>query len=375
YLKPSGITMTLTGGNDTRMILAALLNLGIKPNTFTFGNPESLDAITARKVADSQKLKYQTHYIDNPDPSWLTRRGIEIIDKGNSLLNIHRAHRLDAIKREMESNSANEMIFVGDMGGEYTHGFSYTDYITSKLFRLWKQDDKAFNIELIKTLLKEGYFNEDKVNLDQIYTILCEQPFIHNKGKFGNFHVEYYLDAAVHHTQDMNLYLKNLKYLVCPFMDVDYLEVLFSSPYHMPLNEGDAKKNHIMEIWKPNLRLTVTHILAPELSDIEYGKKGYYSANEFFGNKFVILLKRIYRYKFKCKLTPTFAYRDWIPDFVRQSFNNLSEKTKYLLDMDLYQEDLLQTDHGTEEGYWHRFTNWINIDFIIKKYIKKNEKI
>ena len=52
YLKPKALSMTLTGGIDSRMILSAFLNLGIKPNAFTFGNPHSFDGVIAAKLAE-----------------------------------------------------------------------------------------------------------------------------------------------------------------------------------------------------------------------------------------------------------------------------------------------------------------------------------
>ena len=47
YLNPKQISMTLTGGRDTRTILAALLKDNFKPRLFTFGYPSGSDAFRA----------------------------------------------------------------------------------------------------------------------------------------------------------------------------------------------------------------------------------------------------------------------------------------------------------------------------------------
>ena len=375
YFRPASMTMTLTGGNDSRMILAALLSLGIKPNAFTFGDPGSLDAVVARKVAASRGLNYHNYFDENPSAGWFEAQGRRIVALGSSLLNIHRAHRLDAIEREMENNPANEMIFVGDMGGEYIHGFSYNDYIISKLFRLWKPGNKKYNLELIRAILAERHFNAEATDIENVCLLLENQPFIRNKGIHGNFHVEFYIDDSLHHTQDMNLYLRKLKYLVCPFMDIDFMEALFSSPYHMPLGKGEPVKNHVLEIWEPSLRLSITHALAPELSGIEYGKRGHYSAQEFFGSKLYLMLKRTWRYFINRNRVPTFSYRQWMVEFIARSIEGLSPQAACLFDSTRFKEALSRGEHGTTEGYWHDFSAAINIDFITKEYIKTDEKV
>jgi len=370
YLKPSALTVTLTGGMDSRMILAALLSLGIRPNAFTFGDPRSLDAMTASKVAASRNLNYHCHSVGEPGADWFARRGKEVIALGSSLLHIHRAHRLDAIEREMESNPANELILVGDMGGEYIQGVAYHDYIISKLVRLWRPGDESGNKETMRRILRERHFKAGETDLDEVHSILAAQPFIQQKGKHGHFHVEFYVDAALHHTQDMNLYMKRLKYVACPFMDIDWLEAIFSSPFHMPLGDYVPERGHLLENWRQNLRLGVTHLLAPQLSNIAYGKRGFYSAREYLGSKILLLLKRTYRYMFLKNGTPSFPYRKWIADFSWKSIEGFSEESKQFVDMERYRNDLARPVHGQEEGYWHDFTNLINIDYIIKEFVK-----
>ena len=53
------ISLTLTGGMDSRLILACLLKLGIKPNCSTYGNPYASDVIYAQTLCKSLGLNFQ----------------------------------------------------------------------------------------------------------------------------------------------------------------------------------------------------------------------------------------------------------------------------------------------------------------------------
>lgn len=122
YLKPDEVALTLTAGNDSRMILAALLNLGLRPNTLNFGNPHSRDGEISALLAKYCNVSYNNHFVQSPTAEWFKEYGSRIVKDGHSMLNIHRAHRYDALEKEMEFNPQNEMILTGDMGGEYIKG-------------------------------------------------------------------------------------------------------------------------------------------------------------------------------------------------------------------------------------------------------------
>ncbi|MCP4151086.1 MAG: hypothetical protein GY757_25300, partial [bacterium] len=63
YLKPGKVAVTITGGLDSRTILAALLNIGVKPYTFSYGHPQSPDVVCGRKLAAACDLEYHNHYV------------------------------------------------------------------------------------------------------------------------------------------------------------------------------------------------------------------------------------------------------------------------------------------------------------------------
>ncbi len=58
YLKPEKNTISLTGGKDSRTILSALLSLGDKPFSFTYGNKNTSDSYFAKKIADGLVCNY-----------------------------------------------------------------------------------------------------------------------------------------------------------------------------------------------------------------------------------------------------------------------------------------------------------------------------
>ena len=117
YLKPAGYACTLTGGNDSRMVLAALLRTSPKCRCFTYGNPNSYDGVIAAELKRSAGISHTNYYVENPTSSWFEAESKYLSNEGNSLVNIHRAHRNDACRRDKKHNPDSEMLFTGLVGG------------------------------------------------------------------------------------------------------------------------------------------------------------------------------------------------------------------------------------------------------------------
>lgn len=368
FLKPKKISMTLTGGNDSRMVLAALLKLRQRPSLFTFGNPNSFDNIVAQLIAKKTRLNFNNYFVEKPSKEWFNEYSNKIINFGNTMINIHRAHRLDAIEQEIKQNLDTEILFAGFMGGDYVKGIVYDDYITAKFLRLKEYSELPIS-ELIEKILAENFVDSRKVNKEKIKTFLKEQPFIsHSEKNYREFQYVYNVVGCLHDTQDSNIFNSKVKYIVNPFMDIDFLELLFSSKYSM-LDKDNSTSNQIRRLDQSALHINITHKLAPELSDIMYAKKGYYSATEFLGNKFVLFSKRAFRHLlFNRNHAPSFQYQGWIRDFVIEQLNLISDEVKCVFRLDEMINSLNEDSHGFEEKYWHKFSNLINIDLSIKKY-------
>ena len=176
--------------------------------------------------------------------------------------------------------------------------------------------------------------------------------------------------GCLHDTQDTNIFGHNIKYTVNPFMDEDFLTLIFASKHSM-MHKNNKKSNIFNRINQSSFHINVTHQLAPQLSDIEYAKRGYYSANEYLGNNILLALKRVMRYKIASKKFPSsFTYNSWMNDFVKETIGNFSNSTK---DLSFLRNEFIQNDIENQtfsEGFWHKYTNLINIDLNYKKYIE-----
>ena len=373
YLKPEAITMTLTGGNDSRMILSALLNLGIKHNAFTFGNPNSFDGVVATELARHSDFNYHNYYVENPTSDWFEHYGNKIVEMGNSLINIHRAHRLDAIEREMAQNPTNEMILSGFMGGEYLKGISYDDYIIPKLFRK-REENNSYRLEKeLSCILEEKKVCLSKIDFDGICNHLRNLKYLNLENKNEReFYYLFYHYASIHHSQDPNIFMLYCKYVVNPFMDDDFLDILFSSKHSM-LNKNNSSINLFKRIDQSRFHCEIMHRLAPELSDIKFAKKGYYTVNEFLRNRYVYLFKRFFRYKLNRKCyPPNFPYQAWLNEFIEHNlFNNKSEVLD-IFNIDKLNNAFMESTNHHHEGYWHLFTNPINLMKNVQYYFNSD---
>ena len=83
YTNSTKISLSLTGGLDSRLILSTLLNHGIKPSTYTFGNPRSSDVSISSKISETFNLDFLNHYLVKPDPSWFTKMTGDMLSKLN----------------------------------------------------------------------------------------------------------------------------------------------------------------------------------------------------------------------------------------------------------------------------------------------------
>ena len=120
----SQVSITLTGGMDSRVILACLLKAGIKPNCLTFGNQKAKDVYFAKQLAKAFNLSFHNVVSYPPNKDWYYRWVIETIKRDNGNSHLHRAHRTAAIAEHAE-RYAPQVLFTGHMGGEGIRTFSY----------------------------------------------------------------------------------------------------------------------------------------------------------------------------------------------------------------------------------------------------------
>jgi hypothetical protein len=365
YLKPKDISMTLTGGNDSRMILSALMKNKINVNLFSFGDPKSFDAVIANEISNIAHLPYSNYFVEQADNLWQLKYSEKIISFGNSLINIHRAHRLDAIEREIEKHPNVEMIFGGFMGGDYVKGLKYEDYITSRLVREFEFNSHKKPKEIIvEELLKHNEILTNKINLSRLNVILNDFPYFKEKDRaHREFFILYKMIGSAHDMQDTNVFASKVPYVINPFMDIDFMEAFFPSQYS-PMIKKEGFINNKLRLNRSKFHLSITHKLAPEFSVVYYSKGGYYNISEYFGNKFVLVLKRFYRYKFKKhNYAQNFPINNWMNEYCKEQLNLISPPISEIFDIKRLQNQLTDDENKpTLEGFWHKYTNPINID-------------
>ncbi|MCP4154760.1 MAG: hypothetical protein GY757_43970, partial [bacterium] len=195
-------------------------NLGVKPYTFSYGHPQSPDVVCGRKLAAACDLEYHNHYVQ-PTADWFGGLAEEILDKGNTITHLHRAHRLDAFKMEVGMHPGVEMMVGGYMGGESIRNFFYDNLIVSEFVKAWIHGD-GDKRALIKETLAKKFIKESEVDIEEIYNYLNGQRFLsksdagcdYSRAKMSEFFMTFSLLAGTHHSQDPNLLSHFIKYPV-----------------------------------------------------------------------------------------------------------------------------------------------------------------
>ncbi len=102
----------LSGGLDSRIIIAALEQLGRRPATLTYGSPESRDAYYARRVAEQAGLAHYTCF--QADGTWVQqywRQHLMLTDASHSWIHMHGIYALEDARSLMDVNLSG---FAGD---------------------------------------------------------------------------------------------------------------------------------------------------------------------------------------------------------------------------------------------------------------------
>jgi len=372
YFNPRQIALTLTGGNDSRLILATLLTLKAKPKLFSYGDPLSSDVLTAKRIAEATNLKFSNHFIPEPTEDWFRKSSLELIEQGNSLLNIHRAHRYDAAMNEKEICPNVDLAISGLMGGEYIKEPGFNDLVLPKIFKeISEKKNYQKRLKLLQSKLIETGIDQSTVDLElilrRIEEFLSQTDHLNTKQKI--FVLTYLYYGATHHTQDAQIFNTVLNRGMNPYMDIDFLEALSSSEFWY-LN----KRNRIYrKLFHSKPMVLLTHSLCPKLSDIPYAKKGEYSANDLLGNPFIYLIKRLIRKlaSIRKKSPPNFPMGDWLFQFCLNEVNSIHNGVDRLFENGFLNESLLALKNKKQEKDWHLITNPINLSLILKKYEKK----
>lgn len=353
------ISLTLTGGMDSRLILACLLKAGVKPNCFTYGNPAARDVIFAKEIANKLGLPYQNAIERKPDKDWYFKWVLQTIkiDQGNS--HLHRAHRTAAIAEHTDFYHS-KVLFTGHLGGESLRGLTYNNYFASPFFEI--VNERISTLEKAVSEVLDNYFvREDNINSTDLLETISNLSWMKHDKNTNKFFFLFDLVGKIHHAQDLRLFRNYLPNVVPVFLQNNYLEALFSSKYNfMVKNEGLFGR-----LKNPYIYCQILDYLYPKLLDYKFSNG--FSPREYQKGLWYYIPVKLYRdAKNKTSDSPTFSYGQWYIDFVKEHALNIDPEIWEIYDKKKYFKTLENNLHRKDEGYWHKFSNPIFFDLVNK---------
>ena len=349
------ISLTLTGGMDSRVILACLLKAGIKPVCFTYGNKNAKDVVFAKKMAEHFDLTFHNPANETPDKDWYYHWVKETIIRDNGNSHLHRAHRTAAIAEHTEMYKP-KVLFTGHMGGEGLRGLSYNNYFSSPFFE-WVNEGEMLPLEAAKKVLHNYFIKTDLLDWQTLIDDVMQLSWMKHDKQTNKFNFLYDLVGKIHHAQDIRLYKSYVPEVVPVFLQQSYLEALFSSQYHFL-----TKKQGLWgRLQNPYVHSKMIEYLYPKLLD--YPLVNGYSPREYLKGLWYYAPVKLYRDYFdKKKYAPTFSYGKWYVDFIKEHSANIDPAIWEIYNKERYMDALNQNNHAANEGYWHKFSNPVFFD-------------
>jgi asparagine synthetase B (glutamine-hydrolysing) len=305
------ISLSLTGGADTRNLLSIFLSMGVSPHLYTYGNPRSNDCMKTAAIAEGLGLEHQIHDIRMTAENFedMARK---IVRHGGGLASIHRGHRVMAVERE--SRHAKQM-YLGTLGGEFIKGVSEDDYIVPAIvYENW-------NKTLSRTDDLEKYLDIKRIVADtdlkeNLVSYVGTEPFLKGSDVHRKHQALSLITAHLHDAQDVNLYGIAMDRVYTPFLDIDYLETLFASEY--TFNNKETIQNPVLRrIQNPVYGSRFIQTTYPPLLKFRYS--GEHKPSEVCFNKYMAALLKGLRQKIKGTYPPNFPLGTWMAAFVRKN--------------------------------------------------------
>ena len=177
--KNDRIGITLSGGLDSRLILAAIDNQKINLNTFTFGQSQSYDIYIADIVSKIKGIANYSYEINSDN--WLHPRikNIWYSDGQYNILDMHGIEFTNEYKKYMDINLNG---FLGDaiLGGSYISNEQSTEYLFKNRGR--RLINQALIMAETQILQRRPFFDNDLIDfILQISENKREKSKIYNK--------------------------------------------------------------------------------------------------------------------------------------------------------------------------------------------------
>lgn len=171
------IGCTITGGIDSRSVLANLINLGIKPHLYITGHETQSDVQIAKEIADATNLSLTVVSDDIEDENWLAHS----VDAADGQEGICGIYRLDKLARQLNKDGI-ELQFGGVNGEMYKNSFINQDFPVyfgkPKWDRFYKLKVGTFDLE--RSMFTKKLWNEVE-RLPSIITEWLQNHEGHNK--------------------------------------------------------------------------------------------------------------------------------------------------------------------------------------------------
>jgi len=363
-LKPDiPISLSLTGGADTRNLLALFLSMGIKPHLYTYGDPESSDCQKARKIAKGLNLEHEIYDI-HFDVNSFEEYSRKLIRLNGGMTSIHRSHRMLSIEKESINASA---MYLGNLGGEFIKGVTEDNYIVPSIIYDNYTKSKLLPVDLNRYLSEKRLLVNQDLK-DSFLLFLNSEPYMQGSVLERKINALTYITAHLHDAQDLNIYSTIINEVHTPFLDIDYLELIFSSNYTFNVKEG--KPPFLRKLENPYYSSLFLKEVYPLLLDYEYS--GEHKPSEVLFNKYYAAIMKVLRKKIHPFYPQNFPLGVWMENFVKK---NLPLCADYQAISEVYDikelvDDLGTKTHMTKESYWLKYTNPIMMRFIIEEFVK-----
>jgi hypothetical protein len=355
----SQVSITLTGGMDSRVVLACLLKAGVKPNCLVYGHHKSIDAAVAQKIADTFELKFHNAVQDPPTKEWYYHWVVETIKRDGGNSHLHRAHRTAAISEHTQLFYP-KILFTGHMGGEGLRGLTYNNYFSSPFFESVNEGIEEISANAQRVLF--DYFHKTgSINFPDLLSKIMTLSWMKHDRTLNKLFFLYDLVGKIHHAQDIRLYRSYIPKVIPVFLQQRYLETLFSSSHHFMCKPAGI----LGRLSNPYIYSKIIESIYPPLLDLSLSN-GYTLREYLKGYLYYVPVKIIRSYKQRKNHPPSFSYDVWYVDFVKEHAENISRELWEIYDKKRYMEDLYTNNHGTDEGYWHKFSNPIFFDLVDK---------
>lgn len=171
--------------------------------------------------------------------------------------------------------------------------------------------------------------------------------------------------ARLHHAQNSMLFQKYFKAVVTPFLDIDYLKVLFQSDYHF-LAKNKYKSQILCRLANHRFAADLQYILNNSLTGIPYNsgfKVSEYRINPYYAAFIARIRKYFWHY-------PTnFLLGKWMHEFVTDQLTDISHSDSLVREVFKVQpmlETLATYDqHINREASWLKYTTPVQMKLIL----------